>query len=130
MALRRTNMASAVGLSLSALPAWADEAWLCEAREECRSTSEECRPLGMTFPVTISGTPGTLRMTVPERGALALDLAGSSAGSRVFSSSEGEVDYAVTLHDDGAFVGVLSETMFWGGVIDHRLTASCRRTPA
>jgi len=103
------------------------ETWQCDAKQECKDTAADCQALQSRFSIRISGVPETLRMTTPERGPIALPSASVSDAARVFAVTNDEVAYKISLQPDGTFVGTLAETMFWGGVITHILTANCRR---
>lgn len=121
-------MARAAVLALTALPVAAAESWQCEAKEECSGTPVDCKPVDEVFAMAIMGQPPTLHMA-SYRGDLALPLTAEAGGKRVFSAKADPVTHEMTLHDDGRLDARLWETMFWGGVSDHHLTAICRRDP-
>lgn len=118
-----------VALALCALPVLAAETWSCNAIKECRGDGVRCEALDKAFPLTIDGNPGVLQMTT-YRGDLALPLTVEGSKGRIFSATADAVDYAITLTDDGQLEARMPETMFWDGVIDHTMTANCRRDPA
>jgi hypothetical protein len=63
-------------------------------------------------------------------GNLALPMTTLATEVRVFAADVETVTPAVMPHEDGRFEATLSETMFWGGMTDHSLTAICRLDPA
>jgi hypothetical protein len=59
-------------------------------------------------------------------GTLAPPLTNSARDRRLFAVDPETVTCANTQQEDGRFKAKPSETMLWGGVIDHSLTAICR----
>jgi hypothetical protein len=113
--------------ALVPLEVQAEEAWLCEIEKECSSVSKDCTFTQGTFPVRIVQDGTVLEMPTPNRGLLSMTLAKDIASERAFSGTAPDLTYSVTLTAAGGFTGLLSETMFFGGVVEHTLTASCKR---
>ena len=110
--------------TLSAHSAAAQQTWQCAGIEECSSTSG-CDAQEGTFQVLVSVDGKTLAMLSPNRGPLSMSLAQSDDRQRSFEGKSTDLEYAIVLETDGKLTGTLNETMFWGGVITHTMTATC-----
>ncbi|MES2541988.1 MAG: hypothetical protein V4583_15610 [Pseudomonadota bacterium] len=107
-------------------PGFAQETWGSAAIEECRSDFDTCEALaGFKFPLDVSADGKTARLVTPGF-RLKLPLSQADEAKRTFATVTDDGIFAVTLEPGGAFVGLRTQEVF-GTMVDHRLTATCKK---
>jgi hypothetical protein len=109
-----------------ASPGFAQERWSCAAIKECRNDFDTCETLaGANFPLDLSADGKTAQMVTPVF-RLTLALSQTTKAGRTFETATDDGTFSVTLDPDGVLVGLRTHESF-GTMVEHRLTATCKK---
>lgn len=107
-------------------PGFAQVTRVCATIEECRSDFGTCETLaGFNFPPDVSADSKTARLVTPDL-RLTLALFQATDATRTFATETDDGRFAVTPEPGGVFVGLRTQEIF-GTMVDHRLTATCKK---